>query len=213
MLTLDKLRAISTIAANNFPALIDACDRYGIDTSLRVAHFIAQVAHESAAFSRTVENLNYSAQGLANVWPRRFAQAADTRPRVPNAEAVRLHRSPQAIANVVYADRLGNGDAASGDGWRFRGRGLIQLTGRSNVLMFSRRHFGDDRLLRNPELLQSDPLASISAADYWARRDCNVLADADDLHGVTRRINGGLNGLDDRRRWLGIAKAALGIGG
>ena len=213
MLTLDKLRAISTIAANNFPALIDACDRYGIDTSLRVAHFIAQVAHESAAFSRTVENLNYSAQGLANVWPRRFAQDADTRPRVPNAEAVRLHRNPQAIANVVYADRLGNGDAASGDGWRFRGRGLIQLTGRSNVLMFSRRHFGDDRLLRNPELLQSDPLASISAADYWARRDCNVLADADDLHGVTRRINGGLNGLDDRRRWLGITKEALGIGG
>tara|TARA_R110002095_G_scaffold90199_7_gene78659 strand:- start:612 stop:2180 length:1569 start_codon:yes stop_codon:yes gene_type:complete len=168
-----------------------------IDTPLRIAHFIAQVAHESALFRRVVENMNYSADGLRTVFPRYFDRAA----------AQAYARNPRAIGNRAYANRLGNGDEASGDGFRYRGRGLIQLTGRANY-----RAFGDwlgVDVVAAPELV-SERYAVASAVYFWSTRKLNAIADRDDLNAVTRAINGGLNGLDDRLRLLELARAALG---
>ncbi|HCE9914838.1 TPA: glycoside hydrolase family 19 protein, partial [Pseudomonas aeruginosa] len=110
------------------PALNVAMGRFGITSPVRVVAFLAQVGHESSQLTRLVENLNYSAQGLAATWPSRYLGADGQ----PNALAQRLARKPRAIANNAYASRNGNGDEASGDGWRYRGRGLLQITGRSN---------------------------------------------------------------------------------
>lgn len=169
---------------------------YGIDTPARVAAFLAQVAHESADFTRVTENLNYSAFGLASTWPSRF--------RLPNGQpnelAHALHRNPIAIANHVYANRMGNGDVASEDGWRYRGRGLKQLTGRANYAACG-EGIGLD-LIGHPELLEEPDAAVESACWYWREHGLNALADAGDFEGVTRRINGGLIGhgtLDDDR--------------
>ncbi len=168
-----------------------------IDTPLRIAHFIAQVAHESTMFRRVVENLNYSAEGLRAVFPRHFDRAA----------AQAYARNPRAIGNRAYANRLGNGDEASGDGFRYRGRGLVQLTGRANYREFG-EWIGVD-VVAAPELV-SDRYAVASAVYFWTTRKLNAIADRDDLNALTRAINGGLNGLDDRLRLLEKARAALG---
>lgn len=164
----------------------------GINTPLRLAHFLAQLAHESGGFTRLVENLNYSADGLRRTWPSRFDLAT----------AARFARNPEAIANRVYADRLGNGDEASGDGWRYRGRGFIQLTGKANYADYSQRLFGDDRLVRDPDLAATPEVAMRLAVAYWQAKGLNALADQDDLNGITRKINGGLIGIEGRRKWL-----------
>ena len=168
-----------------------------IDTPLRLAHFIAQVAHESAMFRRVVENMNYSAEGLCAVFPRHFDRAT----------AQAYARKPRAIGNRAYANRLGNGDESSGDGFRYRGRGLIQLTGRANYRAFG-KWLGVD-VVAAPELV-SERYAVASAVYFWTTRKLNAIADRDDLNAVTRAINGGLNGLDDRLRLLEQARAALG---
>lgn len=135
-----------------------------INTPRRMAAFLAQVGHESAGFTVLVENLNYSADGLAATWGSRFAQKNSAGQyltvmdggrarRLPNSDAQKLHRRPEAIANRVYSDRLGNGSEASGDGWRYRGRGLIQGTGKSNYQQCSLGLFGDERLLATPQQL------------------------------------------------------------
>lgn len=178
--------------------------RYRINTPRRQAEFLAQIAHESARLSAVVENLSYSAQGLAKTWPGRFRLPDGT----PNALARALHRNPQAIASSVYANRMGNGAAASGDGWRFRGRGLIQVTGRDNY-----RRCGDALgidLLAAPEALESPLYAALSAGWYWDLHQLNALADVRSTEAITRRINGGLNGLADRlalrdRAWRALA--------
>ena len=113
-------------AALFYGPLMLAADRFDIDTELRVAAFLAQLSHESSRFTRVVENLNYSADRLAKVWPSRFADMTGQ----PTATAKRIARRPEDIANVTYAGRMGNGSAGSGDGWKYRGRGLIQITGR-----------------------------------------------------------------------------------
>lgn len=172
---------------------------YGLDTKLRKAHFLAQLAHESGGFTRLVENLNYSADGLRRTWPSRF----DAK------KAAECARKPELIANTVYADRLGNGDEASGDGWRFRGRGYIQLTGRANYMDFSHRLFGDYRLVTNPDLAADPAVAIQLAAEYWKVKDLNALADKDDLNAITRKINGGLIGIEGRRKWLNHFKDTL----
>ncbi len=118
-------------------------------------------------------------------------------------------RQPERIAARVYANRLGNGNEASGDGWKFRGRGLIQVTGKDNYRQCSHDLYGDDRLVTNPAQLEQPPGAAGSAGWFWASRELNRLADAGDFEGLTRRINGGLNGIEDRRRWLERAQAAL----
>lgn len=180
--------------------LLEATRRYKITTAKRQAHFLAQILHESMGLAALEENLNYSAQRICQVWPARFPTVAS---------AAMYAWNPQALANRVYANRLGNGNEASGDGWRYRGRGPIQITGRSNYAVLSRRL--DVDFVNHPDLLFEPCYGALAAADYWDRRGINAAADADDLERVTRLVNGGLNGLEDRRRWLERAKRALGV--
>ncbi len=167
-------------------ALNAAMARFEIDTPRRSAAFLAQVAHESALLTTLEENLDYSASGLLAVFPQRFTPA----------EAAAYQPRPVAIANRVYASRHGNGDEASGDGWKYRGRGLIQVTFRDNY-----RACG--AALGNPFELDPDALvqrgnAALSAAWYWKAHGCNQLADAGDTRAITLKINGGVNGLEHR---------------
>lgn len=178
-------------------------DRFGIDTAPRRAAFLAQVAHESARFARLTENLNYSALALSRTWPTRF-RGDDGQ---PNPLARRLKNRPSSIANEVYSARLGNGDAETGDGWRYRGRGLIQITGRNNY-----RDCGEALrvdLLADPDVLTSPLYASLSAGWYWDARRLNVFADRGDVEGLTRAINGGLNGISDRIALFNAAQRVL----
>lgn len=193
------------LAVQWLPHLSQAAHRYEIDTNpRRVAAWLATIAHESARLTRVVENLNYSAEGLARTWPARYADMAGE----PNATARRIARHPEQIANLTYAARLGNGAAGSGDGWRYRGRGLIQITGRANYAA-SGEALGLD-LIASPEMLEQPHYAALSAAEWWSRNGCNQLADTGDMAAVTRRVNGGLNGLDDRLKLYSAAMTYLG---
>lgn len=176
------------------PALNAAMAKYGIATPARVAAFLAQVGHESAHLTRMVENLNYSAHGLASTWPSRFAVDRAASPPQPNPMALKLARQPEAIANSVYAGRLGN--VSPGEGWRYRGRGLIQLTGKDNY-----RECGKAiglPLVDEPELLLEPGPAAMAAGWFWDRGRLNGLADLGDLEAITRKINGGMTGYADR---------------
>lgn len=170
--------------------LSEACQRFHIATPARVAAFVAQVAHESANFTRLEENLYYST-------PERIRAIFPT--RVPSLQvAATLTRNPQALANRVYSNRLGNGDEDSGDGYRFIGRGLIQLTGRANY------HVAGDALGRpyttSPKLVATPEDAAYTAAWFWASIGGNDLADSSQIDALTRRINGpAMAGADDRR--------------
>lgn len=191
------------VAAQWVDALNLAMSEFGINNPRRQAHFLAQIGHESGGFSRLIENLNYSAERMAQVWPSRFATGGK-----PNALAVRLNRNPEAIANVVYADRLGNGPQVTGDGWKYRGRGLIQLTGRANYQAAATAL--NLNLIANPDqVADSKTVAARVAAWFWFANGLNQLADADNLVGITRRINGGTIGLDDRQLRLDRAERAL----
>lgn len=175
-----------------------------IDTPRQQAHFLAQCAHESAGFLTLRENLNYSADGLATTWPKRF-KGADGK---PNALAFGLQRKPMLIANHVYANRLGNWDVASGDGWKYLGRGIIQLTGRENYSKASMDIFHDMRLLDNPDQAMLPDVAAQIACWYWTSRNCGVSAESNDIPAVTRKINGGLIGLGHRTRLTQLAMEA-----
>jgi putative chitinase len=177
------------------PALEAACARFEIDSDLRLTHFLAQVSQESAGLTVFEENLNYSAEALAKLWPGRFAPPL-------NAQYA---RQPERIANRAYMGRMGNGDEASGDGWRFRGRGPIQITGRAGYVALSPVQGVD--LEGSPDALLQPALGALVAAQYWAERGCNELADADDIKTITRRINGGLTGLDGRQAAFQAARA------
>ncbi len=169
-------------------ALNDTCEEFGIDTPHRIAGFISNVAHESAGFKFVSENLNYSAASLMRVWSSRF----------PTLEiAQRYAMNPEKIANRAYADRMGNGDEASGDGWKYRGRGLIQLTGKNNYVAYSMAC--DNEALQYPDIVAEPKYAAESAGWFWNVNRLNALADAQDVVGMCKRINGGLNGLDDRQ--------------
>lgn len=185
--------------AEYLPFLNDAAGKFAIETPLRAAAFIAQTAHESAEYSRFIENLNYSAQGLLNTWPKKFTAE----------RAAAYARQPDRIASYVYAGRMGNGDEASGDGWRYRGRGVIQITGKA-LYQACGSGLGVD-LVASPELLEQPPFAFLSAAWFWGSRKLNDLADRDDFVAITKVINGGTNGLEDRQAYYELAKAALGI--
>lgn len=174
------------------PHIAAACTRYSIASRRQVAAFLAQAGHESGGFSRLVENLNYTTpQRILAVWPRRFPGGL--------AEAARFTRSPDRLANRVYANRLGNGDEISGDGARYLGRGLFQLTGRANY-MAAASAIGVDYKAR-PELVALPEHAALTAAWFWSTAGCNALAEAGDFDATTRRINGpAMLGSDDRRK-------------
>lgn len=168
-------------AARRFlPHLLAAMRRFDILGVARAAAFLAQCHVESVAFTRTKENLRYtSAERIRAVFPSRFGDAAAAAPYV---------RQPEALANRVYAGRLGNGGVLSGDGWRFRGRGLKQLTGRTN---YQRAAAALARpYLAEPDLVAEPPDAALTAAWFWHEAGCNALADADDIESITRAING-----------------------
>lgn len=193
------------LAAQWLPHLRMAAHRYQIDASpRRLAAWLATIAHESARLTSVVENLNYSAGGLAQTWPARYADMTGQ----PNATALRIARRQEDIANLTYAGRLGNGSAVSGDGWRYRGRGLIQITGQANYAA-SGAELGLD-LINKPEQLEQPFLAAMSAAEWWHRHGCNQLADTGDMAAVTRRVNGGLTGIDDRLKLYAAALTYLG---
>lgn len=163
---------------------------YHVNTPLRIAHFMAQIEHESG-LEPIAENLNYSGQGLGKIFKKYF----------PTFELqVAYQRKPEKIANKVYANRMGNSDEASGDGWKYRGRGFIQLTGKDNYLVLSK----DARIdcFNNPDLLLQEANATIAALWFWGKNKINDLADDDDIISVTKKINGGLNGIEDRKRLL-----------
>ncbi len=185
------------VAQQWLPAIQAACERYEINTDRRIAAFLAQTAHESGGFTRLVENLNYSAEALMRIWPKRF----------PTLEfAKKFHRQPELIANAVYSSRMGNGPAASGDGWRYRGRGLKQLTGADNYRRCGEA-MGVD-LLKDPDLLLSPKFAARSAGWFWSANGCGALADAGEFEKLTKRINGGLIGLTDRKtRYASVVTA------
>jgi putative chitinase len=181
-------------------ALNDAMARFKIEGQQRVAAFLAQVGHESGQLRTLVENLNYSADGLMRTWPKRFNLLT----------ATAAARKPEQIANIVYASRLGNGPAVTGDGWRYRGRGLIQVTGWVNYQACSSA-LGLD-LLTKPELLEQPAYAALSAAWFWSSNGLNELADAGQFEAITRRINGGLNGQPERLKLWAKASAVLSAG-
>lgn len=169
-------------------ALDKTCEKYEINTPERIAGFLSQVGHESGGFKYVAENLNYSATALMSVFGKYF----------PTLELAKAYeRQPEKIANRVYANRMGNGSEGTGDGWFRRGRGLIQLTGADNQIAFGMACNIDT--VNHPELLETPDVAAESAGWFWSVNRLNPLADAKDVVGMTRRINGGTNGLDDRQ--------------
>ena len=187
-MNLEKLKGhIPEAVIAQIPGVIE---KFQINTPLRLAHFLAQCGHESGGFRATKENLNYSAKGLVGTFKKYFPT---------EAAAAAYARNPQKIANKVYANRMANGDEASGDGFKFRGRGYIQLTGRANYTEFGKAI--NENITANPDVV-SDKYALLSAAWFWSKNGLNKLADggATDavVTSITRRVNGGTIGLADR---------------
>lgn len=189
------------LAARWYQPLTAAMKEFGIESKDDQAMFIAQVGHESGGFTRIVENLNYSAEGLLATFGKYFdAESAREYGRTAEHPA-----NQQAIANIVYANRMGNGYPGSNDGWNYRGRGLIQITGHDNYRDCG-AGLGTDLLLV-PQLLEQDDYAARSAAWFYAAKGC--LKHSGDVKAVTKIINGGTNGLDDRQARYDKAKSVL----
>lgn len=203
--TLRKIYPQSKSVARYCEALHQAMHECGIDTAARACAFLAQVGHESAQLNRIEENLNYSAQALRKVFPKYF--------RTPQEASSYAHH-PERIANRVYANRMGNGGEESDDGWKFRGRGLIQITGRDNYVSMSALMGKDLTVWPDALLMPLD--ACRSAALWWKANGLNALADklsgAEErktFEAITKRVNGGLNGFDDRWAIYLRAKSAI----
>jgi putative chitinase len=186
-----------------------ACDRFGINTPLRIAAFVAQCGHESMGLARTAESFDYSIAALPEVFRRITPALAATLGRQPSERMVPIARQ-QRIANIAYAGQLGNCDSSSGDGWALRGSGLIQLTGRANF-----EACGTDLsldLIGEPDRVRTDPaLAALVSAWFWSTNGLNVLADAGNFVGITRRINKAMLGSSHRSALYTAAKQAMGI--
>ena len=192
---LPKARPVAGIF---LPALNRAALRWKIDSRVRMAAFLTQIGHESGQLRNLVENLNYSAEALVRTWPSRFTSQT----------AGAYARQPEKIANRVYGDRMGNGPESSGDGWRFRGRGLIQLTGRAAGLALGLP------LVEQPELLEQAEYAAQSAAWWWSKHGLNELADAGRIQDIGSVINTGQpgrvpNGAAERRALYDLALRVL----
>lgn len=187
------------VLAQYIDGLNQVGNHYGLfEDPRRIAGFLAQVAHESGGFNFVQENLNYGAKGLMTTFKRYF----------PSEDiAKQYERKPEKIANRVYANRMSNGDEASGDGWKFRGRGLIQLTGRDNYTRFAKAL--DMTLDEAIAYLETSSGAVASAGWFWDVNKLNIYCDKDDFVGLTRRINGGTIGLADRKHHYEIALEAF----
>lgn len=197
MITRDELASLCHDPDTWLAPMNDAMGLYEIDTDQRIAYFLAQIAHESANFLHLEENLDYSAARLLEVFPTHFS--ADL--------AADVEHNPVKIGNIVYANRMGNGDVDSGDGYLFRGRGLIQITGR-NAYRRVMGGLGVD-VQSDPDKLLEPLYACLSAAWFWRQNGCNDLADAGFFVAITRKINGGLTGEPEREALLKIAQAAI----
>jgi len=172
-----------------YQPICDILPTYQITSILRVAAWLAQMGHESGDLAEIDENLNYSAKGLRNTFPKYF----------PTDElALAYARQPIKIASRVYGGRMGNGAEPTQEGWKYHGRGLIQITGKENYTMCSNALYGDTRLIDTPELLTEQDGAIRSACWYWNSRELNTCADNKDILTITKRINGGTNGLTQR---------------
>ena len=202
MITLDQLAPACARPQLWLDPLNEAMERFAINSETRILFFLAQCAHESARFVRLEENLNYSAAGLLRVWPSRFSES----------DAQEYAMNPRAIANRAYAKRGGNGDEASGDGWRYRGRGPLQVT-----LLNNYRNCQDDTglpLVDQPELLAEPTGGALGSAWFWARAGCNEAADEGDFAGVSGIVNRGNRNkpalhMEDRFEWLRKLQSAL----
>ena len=198
MVNADQLQRLH-IGAEWVDALNETFSRFNITTNNQKAMFIGQCSHESGNFRLLQENLNYKAATLMKLWPKRF----------PTLEVANQYAgNARAIANKVYADRMGNRDEASGDGYRFRGRGCIQLTGHANYF-HAGQALGVDFVME-PDLVATPKYAALTAGWFWSTHNCNNLAEAADWVGLTKKINGGTIGLDDRIKHTNEALAVLG---
>jgi putative chitinase len=203
ILTLDQLRQL--IPRNKHVtywhhALEQLLPDYGIDTEKRIAAFVAQCAHESGEFTMIKENLNYRWETLRRIFPKYF----------PNDDLARQFAGkPEAIANKVYANRMGNGDEASGDGYRYSGRGLIQLTGKDNYFWFA-ESIGISAEEAS-EYMSTFEGAAQSACWFWETNNLNKWADQGDIETLTRKINGGTIGIEDRKKHYAHALHVLGV--
>lgn len=178
--------------------LNDTFAQFGISTPRQQAAFIGQCGHECGNFRILEENLNYRAATLMKLWPKRF----------PTLEFANQYAgNPKKIANMVYSSRMGNRDEASGDGYRFRGRGCIQLTGHANYF-HAGKALGVDFVME-PDLVASPKYAALTAGFFWSTHDCNRLAEAGDWTALTKKINGGTIGLSDRIKHTEEALAVL----
>lgn len=180
-------------------AMQEMFPKYEINTLNRVAGFIAQTAHESNNYKVLSENLNYSSQALDSLFSKYFAKAG--------RNSADYHRQPEKIANVIYANRMDNGDTASGDGWRFRGGGILQLTGRHNYTEFGKTV--DMTAEQATDYVRTKKGAIESACWFWKTNGLNKFCDADDIVGMTKRINGGTIGLEDRKKHYQHAQEVL----
>lgn len=203
------------VATLLLPFMLGTLKAYEINTTVRISAFLSQAAHESGSFSRMEENLNYSAKRLAVVWPRRFARTDvngdyvkdEKNKNEPNDLALALANRPERLACHVYADRNGNGSVESGDGWKYRGRGIFQLTGKANYRAASDAL--NETFVEEPDRVKLPFNACLTAGWYWSSKRLSKFADTEDLEGLSKAINGGLNGLDERVAAYHKAKAVL----
>jgi putative chitinase len=198
MMSLANTLAKLKISADWIEPLEEVFHRYEINTPARQAAFIGQCAHESMNFKTLEENLNYSAEALMKTWPSRF----------PTMEIAKQYaRNPEKIANKVYGGRMGNGTEETGDGWLYHGRGLIQLTGKDNYTLAGDALNMD--FIHSPDYVLVPKYAALTAGWYWNKRQLNKEADAKDYTGMTKKINGGTIGLDDRIAHIKHAQEVL----
>lgn len=219
LLTVQQLISIVPMpaarAAQFAPALDAAMKEFEINTPIRVAMFLANTAVESGSFAKMVENLNYSAVGLSNTWPKRYA-VGEVR-GVPNALAHRIARNPEAIANNTYGGRMGNGPVASGDGWRYRGRSPVAITGLDNYKAAGKELNLD--LVSCPELLEQPTAGCRASAHFWKANGINVFADKGDFDGACDKVNigkktdkwGDAIGFEERKAFYDKARIVLGV--
>lgn len=197
MLTIEQIKYLCPLNKNpkDLTTFLNVIlPKYDINTKERIACFLAQCSHESNQFTTLKENLNYSSQGLHDTWRKRFPTLESAKP---------YHRKPEKIANRVYCDRMGNGSESSGEGYKYRGRGVIQLTGKENYTKFA-KSIGKtlEETVAYCETLEG---ALESGCFFWKTNNLNKLVDAGNFTGLTKAINGGTNGLEERKENYNIA--------